>query len=897
MPKELYLNRNNINSIKVLVWNANGLLNHQQELQLVLQTENIDVCLISETHFTKHSFIKFHGYRVYHAIHPDNNAKGGSAVIIKENLQHYEEANYVTEKVQLTAVTLRTLRYPLIVAAIYSPPKHAISKEEYIDLFTELGNRFIVGGDYNAKNTHWGSRLTTTKGRELLKAVNEYGAITLSTGKPTYWPTDPNKIPDLIDFFITKNISQNYLKIDECHKLCSDHTAITLTLSENIIYKENNPSLTNKYTDWISFRQMLEETINLNVSLRTVKDIEKEVDQFNKDIQRISWECTPDIKRRLKGCNYPAEIRTLVYEKRKARRKWFQSRAPQDKTIVNNLTQQLKREIKEFKEESIRTYLNNLTNERSTEYSLWKATNGLKRPMMQIPPIKKEDGTWARSSEQKAECFATHLEKIFQPHQQQQEEEALQSNHLQEEENIMPVTVEEVIKEIKYNLNPRKAPGFDLITGQILKQLPRKAIVKLTYLINAAIRLKYIPSLWKVAEIVMIPKPGKPPHITSSYRPISLLPTMSKLFEKLLLRRLQPIIVNKKLIPNHQFGFRQKHSTIDQLHRVTDIIENALEERKVCSALFLDVAQAFDRVWHEGLFHKLETILPKSYTDIIKSYLTDRYFRIKQDDAYSELKEIKAGVPQGSVLGPVLYLLYTCDLPEFDNYCLATFADDTAILAVGKDNVETANKLQNAISKFQKWTKTWKITLNESKSVHVDFTNKKILYAPIKINGQDIPYANTAKYLGLTLDTKLRWKAHVKKKKEELNIKYKKLYWLLGRYSGLSTYNKMLIYKQVIKPVWTYGIQLWGCTKKTNLKIIQTFQNKVLRGIVNAPWYIRNDDIHKDLRMEPVDKEIRKHAESHEKRLLLHENIEAIQLLDNSNQKRRLKRTKPHELV
>jgi len=108
-----------------------------------------------------------------------------------------------------------------------------------------------------------------------------------------------------------------------------------------------------------------------------------------------------------------------------------------------------------------------------------------------------------------------------------------------------------------------------------------------------------------VAEVIMIPKPGKPPHEHASYRPNSLLPVMSKLFKKLLIKRLKPIIERKNLILNHQFGFRGKHSTIDQVNRIINIIENALEETKVCSAVFLDVAQAFDKVWHEELNYKL----------------------------------------------------------------------------------------------------------------------------------------------------------------------------------------------------------------------------------------------------------------------------------------------------
>jgi hypothetical protein len=123
------------------------------------------------------------------------------------------------------------------------------------------------------------------------------------------------------------------------------------------------------------------------------------------------------------------------------------------------------------------------------------------------------------------------------------------------------------------------------------------------------------------------------------------------------------------------------------------------------------------------------------------------------------------------------------------------------------------------------------------------------------------------------------------------------MYWLMGRRSALSTHNKLVLYKQILKPVWAYGIQLWGCTKPSNTAIIHTFQNKVLRNIVDAPWYVKNADLHRDLKMEMVTAEIRRFARKHEERLLRHDNVEAIQLLDNSELLRRLKRTKLFELV
>jgi hypothetical protein len=132
-----------------------------------------------------------------------------------------------------------------------------------------------------------------------------------------------------------------------------------------------------------------------------------------------------------------------------------------------------------------------------------------------------------------------------------------------------------------------------VITGTILEKLRRKGLVKLTALINASIQLKHVPASWKVSEVIMLTKPGKNHTDVESYWPISLLPIMSKLFEKLILKRLK-LIIEKQLVPSHQFWFRSKHSTIDQVHRITNVIEKSFEQKQVCSAIFLDIAQAFD---------------------------------------------------------------------------------------------------------------------------------------------------------------------------------------------------------------------------------------------------------------------------------------------------------------
>lgn len=154
--------------------------------------------------------------------------------------------------------------------------------------------------------------------------------------------------------------------------------------------------------------------------------------------------------------------------------------------------------------------------------------------------------------------------------------------------------------------------------------------------------------------------------------------------------------------------------------------------------------------------------------DILYSYLKERYFQVKYEDEITGLHLIKAGVPQGSVLGPILYLLFTSDLPTDNKVYTATFADDTAILAVYSDPVFAADQLQENLNKIQTWTKKWKIKLNESKSSHIVFTKCHSDCPQISLNNAPVSTVDTVKYLGLHMGKGLTWKTHIWKKRKHL---------------------------------------------------------------------------------------------------------------------------------
>jgi len=176
---------------------------------------------------------------------------------------------------------------------------------------------------------------------------------------------------------------------------------------------------------------------------------------------------------------------------------------------------------------------------------------------------------------------------------------------------------------------------------------------------------------------------------------------LSKLFKKLLITRIQPTLQDKQIIPDHQFGFWQKHATTEQVHSIVNIIHDAQESNQYCTVAFLDISQAFDKVRQKGLLYKIKAIFLDSIYKILQLYLQNRYFLIKYREAYTSLHPVSSGIPQGSVLGPLLYLLYTADLPAM----AATFADDIAVLAAHADPVITTYTLQTALLEIQQWLK------------------------------------------------------------------------------------------------------------------------------------------------------------------------------------------------
>ena len=248
------------------------------------------------------------------------------------------------------------------------------------------------------------------------------------------------------------------------------------------------------------------------------------------------------------------------------------------------------------------------------------------------------------------------------------------------------------------------------------------------------------------------------------------------------------------------------------------------------------------------------------------------------------------GVNQGSVLGPLLYLIFTADLPTTDYTTIATFADDRGLQAGHRDTAVESQRLHSHLTLLQNCFALWKIRVNPANSAHVTFITRRVTYPPVFLHTNPIRAKHEVKYLGLHLDHQLTWRKHIQTKRQNFDLKLRAMSWLLGRRSQISFPNQLLLYKSIFKPVWTYGIQMWGCAMPSHTQNLQRLQSKILHSIANAPCYVCNLQFHTDLGIPFVSAEIYRSSLLYYSRLAGHRNALLATMSTTSNVARRLKR-------
>ena len=381
--------------------------------------------------------------------------------------------------------------------------------------------------------------------------------------------------------------------------------------------------------------------------------------------------------------------------------------------------------------------------------------------------------------------------------------------------------VTDVIKCLKLD----KACGPDHISHKLLKESLPVISKPLANLFNISLSKSIFPSCWKIANVVPIFK-GKEPHFAKNYRPISLLSCVSKVFERCIFKVFFNYLRDHNLLSHNQSAYTPTDSTVNQLVSIYHETCLSLDQNIDTQLIFFDISKAFDRVWHPGLLFKLKSIgIGGKLLKWFRSYLTKRHQQVVLNGKSSRTMELQSGVPQGSVLGPIMFLVYINDISSSIVSTTKLYADDTSLLHRITD-INSKIELQNDLNTIDKWSEQWAVTFNPSKSHALHISRKREHYNTHDyiFQNRTIENVNEHTHLGLIWNSECNWKNHLialgKRGSQRVDI-LRSLKYRLDR-------NTLeIIYKSFIRPIFEYASVVWHnaprlekyCTKLEQLQL------------------------------------------------------------------------------
>lgn len=411
---------------------------------------------------------------------------------------------------------------------------------------------------------------------------------------------------------------------------------------------------------------------------------------------------------------------------------------------------------------------------------------------------------------------------------------------------VDPESIEKIIN----NLQTKNSTGHDGISTKLIKVLKTTISEPLSIVINQCLNSGIFPEKLKIAKVIPLYKKDDV-NIFTNYRPISLLVAISKIFERVIFNQLYAYFQKYKLFYSSQYGFRSGHSTEFACLELVDRIIQEMDRGKIPICIFLDLSKAFDTLDHTILLTKLEYYgITETAASLFKSYLSQRSQYVEFDGSKSDMKTISTGVPQGSILGPLLFIIYINDLSQVSQiFRSIMYADDTSLATtLNAFNINpTANTDEMINSELQKvsdWLKANKLSLNVNKSKFMVFHHpKKIFRLPqIKIDNSDVECVDNFNFLGITIDKNLNWKPHIEKIASKISR-------ALGIINKLKHFipldSKITMYNTMILPHINYGILAWGF--KNNRLI--TLQKRAIRIITVSKYNAHTEPLFKHLKL------------------------------------------------
>lgn len=851
-------------ALNIINWNANGVLNKKIELGNFLRSTKTDIMVITETFLKPDNIFKINNYAI-HRLDRTTGPKGGVAIVVRSDIAHSLGKNPVTKTIETIQINVNTRQGRSIrVIAAYHPGSNKNMKYFLSDLatLTSYKSSTIICGDFNARNRAWNCVSTNSAGKTLFDHIQR-GIFTIHhPNTPTFYSADSSRSPSTLDIILSNNLHE-ISDLTTLTDLSSDHLPVLFKIKNSKpIFRPQNIIFNYAAADWNLFKDYVNNHLNIShinhTNVSSTSEIDSMITHLNEVLSMAHNIAVPTVIPGQFNLIIPDFVLNLIKLRNMYRRKWQRHRLCSNyKNIYYSLSSQIKFHLDTLRNRSWSKVLEDINRNSQDKNTLWKFVRLIKNKTNSIPTLKINNKPIIVNSEKcdalKHQFESAHKITINSSSPLERKVELTNNNFFESNNNsdvsqlklVKPKDIKKILQKIK----SRKAVGCDGISNKILKRLPNKALVLLTVVFNSSLKFGYFPDIWKKAKIIAIPKPGKDLTNPESYRPINLLSCVGKIFEKIIEERLRAHTDSKRVIPDYQFGFRPSLSTTHQLDRLTKTIKNNRRAKKSTGLVLLDGEKAFDTIWHEGLVYKLIILkFPTHLIKLIHSFLKNRENNVYIGQTKSESFVPAAGVPQGSILSPLLFSIYTSDIPVMRNCKKYLYADDFAISSSSKHPKSILRSINNGLKAYNRYCKKWKMKINGPKSEAIYFTRytstRRLPQNNLMIDSTPIPWKVSVKYLGLTLDKRLTFKTHI----ENICIKtvktLKVLYPFVNRRSKLCTKNKLLLYCACFRPMLTYAAAIFKSCAKTHIKKLQIIQNKMLKIIMNLPMWFSTRALH-----------------------------------------------------
>ena len=848
------------NTLRVMQWNAEGVRRKKTELQNFLKERNIDVCCIQETHLNSSHRFSIRGYESYRQDR-ENRPKGGVITLVRNTISSTEidksgEANteYITVKLLLKGDSIT-------VCNLYAP-----SDSMQLENIKASPENWIVAGDFNSHSPSWGYAELDKKGEEVEQWATDNCLILINQPdeQDTYYSRAWRKTstPDLA--LATDNLHKLTTR-EVCGQLGgSDHRPIILHIGKpNLLEKRKLPPSWNyKKANWPLFRQLAEKyTKNLVLSRQSAN---RNASKLSKSILLAARKAIPRGRRRDYKPYWNARLDKLHKELSEARDEM--ERNPTDHSVMrhNHIKALFNKEKQVQMQNSWQEKTSSLNMEKDSK-KLWNLTKTINGDISENRKTTLQTGDGTFNGKAAANIFARMYQKVSETNISRSREKevrsqanGLQDNPPSEAHSCMknPLTMKE-LNDALGRLKQKKAPGPDGITNEMLRHLGPEAKKTMLAIFNDSWKSGLVPAQWKEAHIIPILKKGKDKSDPKSYRPISLLSCIGKLMERIVNTRLLWYLESQSILIPTQSGYRQHHSTEDQLAYLAQDIENAFQEKKKVLAVFFDLSKAFDKVWKEGLLLKLlEVGIQGKMFRWIRDFLYQRKARVKLDGTISNLVKLREGVPQGGVLSPTLFLVFINGIVKaFEEYISNTLhADDLAAWTICKHITAAQKRIQGTIDAVEKWSRDWGVEINISKTIFMLFslsTTKEEVN--LYLGDQRLPQADTTVFLGGILDTRLTWARHIQTIQERAIRKLAIMKKLAGTSWGANISILKQVYTGSVRPIMEYASNAWTTASDTNKAKLDKVQNMALRTILGAMRSTPVSDMQKVTDLQPLE--------------------------------------------